>query len=91
MTSAVATILVHGPPNTPNCRKCGGIVWPHERHRPEGKVSGEVEQTGSVQTLLHKATGKMLIQSAITRWNSELEMLSHFVAVYSKLRIRKEF
>ena len=42
LTSAVATILVHGPPNTPNCRKCGGIVWPHERHRPEGKVSGDV-------------------------------------------------
>ena len=43
--------------------------------------------TGSVQTRLHKATGKMLIQSAITRWNSELVMLSHFLAVYSKLSV----
>ena len=49
------------------------------------------KQTGSVLTRLQKVTEKMLIQSVITRWNSELDMLFHFVAVYSKLRIRIEF
>lgn len=45
------------------------------------------KQTGSVQSRLQKASGKRLIQSVLTRWNSELDMLVRFREVHTHLSL----
>ena len=43
------------------------------------------KQTGSEQSRLQVATGKRLIQSVVTRWNSDFDMLVRFVEIRTDL------